>query len=268
MTSRTLFHSISSQLPRFDWAHESVDSPSALIDYLENHDPTFNERLTQRGRSPRFEDNREATQLEQDILRDRLRKLRAAESNEDIRTFVTHLCALSNLSLYNAVLALTQKPTATTVLSNEKWNSLGFRTKIGARGIVITHPNGPTSYVYDIEDVEPLNASPNLSRSPASAARLDPYTVVANNRTHLSQCTITPYDAVSEVSHRLKNIGIRVTFSDHFTDQNDSGAHSRFRSRHCAPLRPTTGPFNETRTVKSRDHPCTASIFRAQCPQK
>lgn len=219
MTSRALFHTLSSKLPRFDWAHESVDSPSALLSYFEDHDPAFKPQHSQPGQMQRLEreqrndreddrqDDPDAAQLERDIQADKLRKLKAAQSNEDIRTFVTHLCALSSLSLYNAVLALTQKPTATTALSPSKWHELGFGTKIGAQGIVVAHPKGPTSYAYDIEDVEPLN-----SRR-LTAEQADPYTAVANNRERFSQCVLDPIRVASQINDKLGELGLRTSIS-------------------------------------------------------
>lgn len=65
------------------------------------------------------------------------------------------------LAPFNALLVKQQRPDATFVLSREKWHqNHGRKPRSGVQPIVVMIPFGPVDFVYDIKDLEGIDAKP------------------------------------------------------------------------------------------------------------
>lgn len=66
--------------------------------------------------------------------------------------FINFVQQFNNLSVYNSLLVLVQRPGASAVGTRKQWLAIGRRVKPDAIPIVILHPFGPVRFVYELGD--------------------------------------------------------------------------------------------------------------------
>jgi len=74
--------------------------------------------------------------------------------NSAFQEFLDFVVRFSNLSVYNAMLVMVQRPGAGAVATIEKWNSIGRYPKRRAIPIVVLRPFGPVSFLFEQADTE------------------------------------------------------------------------------------------------------------------
>lgn len=84
------------------------------------------------------------------LFQDALRKVGPSAFDE----FLEFARRLSNLSVYNAMLVRLQRPGASAVATEKKWNDIRRSIKPGAIPIVILRPFGPVAFLYEVSDTE------------------------------------------------------------------------------------------------------------------
>jgi hypothetical protein len=82
--------------------------------------------------------------------------------------FLSFVVRFSNLSIYNAMLVMVQRPGAGAVATIEKWSSIGRYPKKRAVPIVVLRPFGPVTFLFEQADTEGLPL-PNEDSNPLIA---------------------------------------------------------------------------------------------------
>lgn len=99
----------------------------------------------------------------------------STQGSKAFDNFLSFVVRFNNLSVYNAMLVLVQRPGAAAVATRIKWESFGRYVKPDAVPIVILRPFGPVAFVFEQGDTEgnplpgendnPLFATGTLSQS-------------------------------------------------------------------------------------------------------
>ena len=85
--------------------------------------------------------------------------------------FLDFVVRFSNLSIYNSMLVMVQRPGAGAVATIEKWNSIGRYPRKQAIPIVVLRPFGPVSFLFEQADTEGMPL-PNEDANPVMAKGL------------------------------------------------------------------------------------------------